>query len=135
MSRALLIEDCVELREFLAELLVGEGFGVTVAADWGAALAALDSRLDIILMSRSVAGSGPEAFMAEVRRRDLASLVVLMASVIDEDELRRLGIRNALPKPMPVARLRRILSVCVQQGPKALALACAAPEAQHAADK
>ncbi|QLB40764.1 MULTISPECIES: response regulator [Mannheimia] len=116
MSKILLIDDDIELTELLTELLVLEGFQVTVAHNGQEGLNELEAnQYDLILLDVMMPVLNGTETLKRIRQKYV--LPVLMLSARDDEIDRILGLElgadDYLPKPFNdrelVARMRAIL--------------------------
>jgi CheY-like chemotaxis protein len=109
-ARILVVEDDEAIRETIAELLEGEGYGVARAADGAEALEQLQSTggADLILLDLMM----PVMDGWELRDRlrsdpRLARIPVVLVSADDalERQARRMGVQGWLAKPFDIEHL------------------------------
>jgi DNA-binding NtrC family response regulator len=107
--RVLVVDDNVELAENLAEILNGEGYVVTVCGDPEAAIAIAErEEVDVALLDVRMPGMDGVALHAHLAARLPRATFVLMTAYSTDDRIevaRRAGIRDVLPKPLPIDRL------------------------------
>lgn len=105
----MVIDDDVDIRETIQDLLEARGFHVTAFGDGAGALAALThgARPKLILLDLMMPGMSGEAFRAhQLADPALAKIpVVVLSGARGVDEAaRRLGVES-LPKPVELAQL------------------------------
>jgi DNA-binding response OmpR family regulator len=101
-TRALVVDDAVEYRESLTELLVGAGFEVRSEADAGAALAAAERFAPVVIvLDIGPPEAGGIALCERIRALTDAYVVVVSARADEEDTLRALaaGADDYMTKP------------------------------------
>jgi DNA-binding response OmpR family regulator len=116
-SRILVVDDDLELRENLAEVLVGFGFEAEMAESGEEALARLAAaEFDLVLLDLLMPGMGGMGTLAAIRRSFPKTKVVMLtafATVDNAVEAMRNGAEDYLAKPFRVDELlvtvRRIL--------------------------
>lgn len=111
MKRVLVVEDDVDLRETLADLLAGEGFQVSCASNGREALDALErQRVDVIVLDLMMpVMSGSEFRAAQLARPHLAGIPVILASAAASAQLEGVDASAVLRKPFtPTALLLRL---------------------------
>jgi DNA-binding response OmpR family regulator len=113
----LVVDDDLELRENICEILVEAGFAVTLAASGEEALAGLEQQeFDVILLDLIMPGIGGMATLVQLKQRYPGCKVVMMtafATVDNAVEAMRKGADDYVTKPFRIddllATVRRIL--------------------------
>jgi len=117
MTEIMVVDDDQDLRESIAEVLRGAGFGVTVAPGGAAALEFLDrQQVDLVLLDLVMPGMGGLEVMRHFREK-MPRLPVIMltafATVENAVEAMRQGAQDYVTKPFRVdtllASVRRTL--------------------------
>jgi len=117
----MVIDDDIDIRETIQDLLEARGFHVTAFADGAGALDALThgARPKLILLDLMMPGMSGEAFRAhQLADPALAAIpVVVLSGARGVDEAaRRLGV-EALPKPVELAQLLGTIGRYCAAGP------------------
>jgi CheY-like chemotaxis protein len=113
--RILLVEDDFAIRSVIAQVLTDEGHDLTCAANGAEALAILQSarrKPDLILLDLWMPYmSGLEFRELQSRLVDMAGIpiVVITAGGAHDEELRALGLRHVLRKPLELELLLRTI--------------------------
>ncbi len=113
-SKVLVIDDEPSIREVLAQALKGWGYSVEVARDGDEGIRLFrERRPDVIvtdlLMPRVTGWEVAQA--AKAMDPDVVVVVVTgMGFTIEPGEAEQRGVEFVLPKPVPFARLKEILS-------------------------
>jgi DNA-binding response OmpR family regulator len=113
----LVVDDDLELRENICEILVEAGFAVSLAASGEEALAGLEQQeFDVILLDLIMPGIGGMATLVQLKQRYPGCKVVMMtafATVDNAVEAMRKGADDYVTKPFRIddllATVRRIL--------------------------
>jgi two-component system, OmpR family, response regulator MprA len=110
----LLVEDDAGIREFMAELLVDEGYDVTQAGDGNEGLAALDRHPpDVIVLDLMMPNLDGFGFRAGQRLRPNAReipVILITARRSLGPDVEALEVDAILPKPFEVDTLISLLS-------------------------
>ena len=113
----LVVEDEPALGEVLDEFLSACGCRVTMAGDGAAALEALRRRsYDLVLSDLSLPGVGGEEVAREAKRAMPAAVVILMSGRLTPEDAAVVegpACDAALPKPVDLARLSRVIAEAV----------------------
>lgn len=119
----LIVEDDPALREVYGEVLVGEGYGVRLAANGFEALTLLDARGEVpcaILLDLRMPGmNGWELAnrLRETKRWQGVPIVVVAAHYLVADEAGRIGASSWLQKPVTLDRLvAAVRGACTPMG-------------------
>jgi two-component system response regulator (stage 0 sporulation protein F) len=128
-SEVLIVEDDPALREVFADVLVGEGYGVRLAANGREALAVLSAEpalpCAVLLDLRMPVMSGWE-LADRLRESDAWSrlpIVVVAAHYLVADEAHRIGAAAWLQKPVKLDRLvATVRDVCAEPQTRSAAL-------------
>ena len=114
-GRVLIVDDEVNARAALAELLRDEGYVVETVADGESALAVLDSfRPQVLLTDINMPHVDGLQLLRSVRERNTGITVVVMTAGDGVDTLRsasRQGADYFLTKPIDLAELGRIIGL------------------------
>jgi two-component system, chemotaxis family, chemotaxis protein CheY len=115
-ARVLVVDDEPQLREVIAEILAGEGYRVTTAADGAQGLERLRrERPDLIVLDLMMPVLDGWAFIEAARKMtgDAIPIVGISASMTGKlaRRLHELGVRSCLAKPFEVDDLMR----CVER--------------------
>jgi len=110
-TRILLVEDDADLREAMAAALAADGHDVEVAADGHAALEALGSRTNDIVLLDVALGAGPDGVEVcrRLRRADSDVYVMMLTARDGEAEVvlaLEAGADDYVTKPVGIAELR-----------------------------
>ena len=110
----LIVEDDLDLREALSEVLRDEGYTVAMAADGREALDHLrrQSRPSLILLDLTMPVMNGWQFRAEQRQDpDLSGIPVVVLSAGDRlaEHVATLGITDYVRKPIELSRLLRLI--------------------------
>jgi DNA-binding response OmpR family regulator len=113
----LVVDDDLELRENICEILVEAGFAVALAASGEEAIAGLEQQeFDVILLDLIMPGIGGMATLVQLKQRYPGCKVVMMtafATVDNAVEAMRKGADDYVTKPFRIddllATVRRIL--------------------------
>src|SRR4051812_26940607 len=110
-TRILLVEDDADLREAMAAALAADGHDVEVAADGHAALEALGSRTNDIVLLDVALGAGPDGVEVSRRLRHADSDVYVMMLTARDGEADvvmalEAGADDYVTKPIGIAELR-----------------------------
>ena len=120
MKHILVVEDEPEIRANLQELLQGEGYGVTVAADGAEALHQLgvaDPLPDLILLDYQLPVMDAAAFRAaQEEDARLSPVPVFLLTADDYPEVKRIkiGARAYMKKPFDVTKLLAAIEACLR---------------------
>lgn len=115
--RVLVVEDDVDVREGLADLLREYSFEVNSACEGRAALTLVDeSPPDVILLDALMAGMGGAEFLAEQRRRpELARIPVVVMTGLPPQLVVGLGAAAILSKPFHVEDVLNAIRVALSR--------------------
>jgi two-component system response regulator PilR (NtrC family) len=109
MNRILVVDDERSMRDFITILLRKHGHVVETADDGEAALRLLGEReYDLVLTDLKMPGAGGLEVLAEVKRRDPSTQVILMTAYASTDTALRAmkeGARDYVTKPFKVDEL------------------------------
>ena len=110
----LIVEDDLDLREALSEVLRDEGYTVAMAADGREALDLLrrQSRPSLILLDLTMPVMNGWQFRAEQRQDpDLSGIPVVVLSAGERlaEQVTALGITDYVRKPIELSRLLRLI--------------------------
>jgi CheY-like chemotaxis protein len=110
----LIVEDDMDLREALSEVLRDEGYSVAMAADGREALDRLrrQSPPSLILLDLTMPVMNGWQFRAEQRQDPALSgipVVVLSAGDYRAEQMGQLGVTDYLRKPIELSRLLRMI--------------------------
>ena len=138
--RLLLVDDDVQLTQFLGARLRRDGFVVSVAASGAEALASIDeSWPDLVLLDLTMPGTSGEEVAAGIKKRADIPIVVLsaVATSRSKTELIEHYAEDYVTKPFDypelVARLNRVLRRLNERIPQRAARARSGPVAGAAA--
>ncbi len=115
MINILLVDDDTELTSLLKEVLTFEGFNITEANDGEAGLAAVDHRIDLILLDVMMPKMNGMDMLKELRKQWDTPVIMLTAKGEEIDRVigLELGADDYLPKPFSdrelLARIKAIL--------------------------
>jgi two-component system response regulator MprA len=108
-ERVLVVDDDLSLRRMLERTLKAEGYEVTVAADGGGALAAVErSAPDVIVLDVAMPGVDGLAVCRRLRSRGLATPILMLTArdaVADRVSGLEAGADDYLVKPFAIAEL------------------------------
>ncbi|MBI5556101.1 MAG: response regulator [Deltaproteobacteria bacterium] len=109
MTEIMVVDDDLDLRESMAEVLGGAGFAVTLAADGVAALEIIGrQKFDLILLDLVMPGLGGLEVMRRLREKSPRLPVIMLsafASVENAVEAMRQGAQDYVTKPFRVDTL------------------------------
>lgn len=113
-KKILIVEDDLDLREALSEVLRDEGYSVAMAADGREALDHLrrQSRPSLILLDLTMPVMNGWQFRAEQRQDPALSgipVVVLSAGDYRAEQMRQLGVTDYIRKPIELKHLLRTI--------------------------
>jgi two-component system, OmpR family, response regulator MprA len=119
-ERVLVVDDDPPLQRMLARTLSAEGFEVTVAADGGAALAAVErSAPDVIVLDVAMPAIDGLSVCRRLRSRGLATPILMLTArdaVADRVAGLQAGADDYLVKPFAVAELVARLNALTRRG-------------------
>ncbi|MFQ5675318.1 MAG: response regulator [bacterium] len=119
MSKILLVEDDLNTRAGLAEILTEEGYEVVLAEDAARALEEIDSSTDLMLSDFELPGLTGLDLFRHVKQR-YPGLISIMMTAYDPSEhslyARELGVHSFLGKPLNIEGLLSILKDALRQG-------------------
>jgi CheY-like chemotaxis protein len=106
-AHVLVVDDSVDMRDLLKEVLEVAGYEVTACASGAAALRAMGTRRpDLVITDLLMPGmSGFSLRAAMLRRPDLATIPVAILSAYWQRPGETLDAAEALPKPVSIDRL------------------------------
>ena len=115
MSRILVVDDELSMREVLEIFLSTDGHEVLTAADGAKAIALLteEDNLDLVITDLRMPGAHGMVVLERCRELHPNTPVVVMtafASGEDAERCREAGATSYVPKPIELRRLDRILS-------------------------
>ena len=120
MRRYLVVDDNRDLAENLAEILAAEGAEAAVALDGAEALERVRrTRFDVLVTDMRMPAMGGADLVHAVRRIDPGLPVLVITGYAQDQALaaaRREGLVAVLEKPVPLARLLRLLAVARRDG-------------------
>jgi CheY-like chemotaxis protein len=109
----LVVDDDLDIRTVIGEVLEGEGYSVATAADGAAALDILRTRTPrLILLDLTMPNMDGAAFrQAQLKDLELAAIptVVMTARTDPRAQVGRLFVRGCLSKPIQLRDLLRIV--------------------------
>lgn len=111
-ARFVVVEDHEATREALQTELVREGFEVVAVGTVAAALAALESAPDFMILELTLPDGDGETVLQAIRAKQLPTRVAVSSGVEDDDRwdrVRRLRPHALLRKPV---RIEDVLSAC-----------------------
>lgn len=125
-ARVLVVDDDPPLRRMLERTLTAEGFGVTVAPDGGAALAAAErSAPDVIVLDVTMPGMDGLAVCRRLRSKGLPTPILMLTArdaVPDRVAGLESGADDYLIKPFAVQELVARLRALTRRGADATAV-------------
>lgn len=106
--RVLIIDDDMDTRDTVAELLALEDFEVSAVADGRAGLESLTSfKPDVILLDAVMRDIDGRAFIQEQQRRpEVRAIPVVLTTGLPIERVRDFGARGVLTKPFTLDQLR-----------------------------
>lgn len=110
-----IVEDDLDTREMLEKFLELEGYHVETAANGRQALDRLDHGLKacvIVLDLMMPVMDGWQFRLEQRRRRDLASIPVIVVSASGKERLRRIEADSYLSKPVDLDELLERITAC-----------------------
>jgi two-component system, OmpR family, response regulator MprA len=120
LARVLVVDDDPPLRRMLERTLTGEGFGVTVAPDGGAALVAAErSAPDVIVLDVTMPGMDGLAVCRRLRSKGLPTPILMLTArdaVPDRVAGLESGADDYLIKPFAVQELVARLRALTRRG-------------------
>lgn len=114
--RLLVIDDDSDLRLFLQDLLIEEGYAVDVAATLDEALAFLDSHVYHLVLTDLLTHSSSDPLRSALIVRDYAHptpVAALTGWNISSAEVTRAGLARLIPKPFDLSDLLVSISSCL----------------------
>ena len=114
--RLLVIDDDSDLRVFLQDLLMEEGYAVDVAATLDEALAFLDSHVYHLVLTDLLTHSSSDPLRSALIVRDYAHptpVAALTGWNISSAEVTRAGLSRLIPKPFDLSDLLASISSCL----------------------
>ena len=114
----LVVDDAVEMRELIEDLLIEEGYEVTTAQSGRHALGVLDERVpDLVITDLLMPGMDGFALRAEMLRRpDLAQVPVIVLSSFWQRPSETLDAVDVIGKPLDMDRLLRAVRLATMSG-------------------
>lgn len=120
MRRYLVVDDNRAFAENLAEILRDDGDEVVVTTSGKEALAAAAARpFDALVTDMRMPVMGGARLVHEIRRMDPGLPAIVVTAYTGDDDLdsaRREGLLAVLPKPVPLAQLRALMSGARRNG-------------------
>jgi CheY-like chemotaxis protein len=106
-SHILVVDDSIDMRDLLQDVLEAAGYEVTCCASGARALEVLASRRpDLVITDLLMPGMSGFSFRAAMLRRpDLATIPVVILSAYWQRPGETLDAAEALPKPVSIDRL------------------------------
>jgi DNA-binding response OmpR family regulator len=109
MTRILVVDDDIELRETVTEVLSGEGFDVSTVGDAEKALDLLDDPgFDLVLLDLIMPGMGGMTAVPLLKKRSPKTRIIMISAfstVSNAVEAMRLGADDYITKPFKIEEL------------------------------
>jgi len=108
----MVVEDEVEIRSIVCDVLEDEGYNVSGASNGAEALALLDKRKpDLILLDLQMPVMSGWTFLKEMQKTDtFVPVIIVSAKMKSVEEARKLGAVDCLNKPFDLTDLIDIVS-------------------------
>jgi len=127
LSTILLVDDDPSVRKSVGDMLGRSGYGVSTAADGGAAMVLLQERsdIDLIIADYRMPGMDGLALVRQVKERSPALPAVIMTGYGDLESYlcaAGLGVVRYIAKPVGLRELMQTVRDAVADGPRGTAL-------------
>ena len=113
MSKILVVDDELDVREFSRSFFSKRGINVAIAADGAQALLEIEKNVpDLMLLDVRMEGMNGIDLIRELRRRNIFIKVVMVSSTEDGDivkEAEGLGVVGFIHKPLILDELKRVV--------------------------
>ncbi len=119
MSKILIVDDALDVREFSKSFFKKCGIDVLTAADGEAALRVIEQEMPgLVLLDIRMEGMSGIDVLRELRRRDISIKVMLVSATKDEmviKEAECLGCLGCIQKPLVLEELKRLVFLYISE--------------------